>query len=551
MPSIKPFETPALGLRPSETGIETVAGNARRLGGFYNQGAGALEGLAAADKNAFGSAGRAIGSGIQAAGDAYVNYVDHKEISAGSLHGTQLMANLTDQWKQIISNPKLDPNDPSIAQKFLEQKLEPALQQFKDDSGFFTTEKSQQFAEHMADSFRQQMFKDTAADVSKLAEIATRANYKGTVNSLSAMATNDPSKTDFALGMADHTIGSKIDSSPTLDPVTKASLHSELRTSAKQDIAIAGAIGAIQKSSTPEATAQEWLKKYPDLIGDQGKMLTGYAKQQVRAQNYDYELNRRRDKEIATDKSNDARDKYIGDIYSKDPRLANDPTAKKIVDDKDLLPTAKANLLALQARELKPETDSRISQQTFVGLLKDLHNPDADPDAIMEKAWKARVADPGAPNSLTERDFNQFRAEVVARKTPEGAALASDRNEFFKQYGPTIDQGMKQGNATPLGAQGIYKAEQDARRVEQFLKSKGLDPHLAYDPTSPYFLGRPERISAYRPTMQEQMEFDKQAQGKKSETAMPAIPPADQRSPGLYETPKGKLRWTGTGWVQP
>jgi hypothetical protein len=45
---------------------------------------------------------------------------------------------------------------------------------------------------------------------------------------------------------------------------------------------------------------------------------------------------------------------------------------------------------------------------------------------------------------------------------------------------------------------------------------------------------------------------DKATQPAKREDAMPAIPPIGQRqSPGLYETPKGKLRWTGTGWVQP
>ena len=30
------------------------------------------------------------------------------------------------------------------------------------------------------------------------------------------------------------------------------------------------------------------------------------------------------------------------------------------------------------------------------------------------------------------------------------------------------------------------------------------------------------------------------------------IPPAAQRKAGqTYDTPKGKLKWTGTGWVQP
>jgi hypothetical protein len=37
----------------------------------------------------------------------------------------------------------------------------------------------------------------------------------------------------------------------------------------------------------------------------------------------------------------------------------------------------------------------------------------------------------------------------------------------------------------------------------------------------------------------------------KRDDVMPAIPPPDQRPPGLYNTPKGNLRWTGTGWIKP
>lgn len=31
----------------------------------------------------------------------------------------------------------------------------------------------------------------------------------------------------------------------------------------------------------------------------------------------------------------------------------------------------------------------------------------------------------------------------------------------------------------------------------------------------------------------------------------PAIPPIASRQPGIYDTPRGKMRWTGTGWVNP
>ena len=64
MANIKVFDTPSLGLRPSETGIDTVAGNARRIGSFYNQQGGELEQLAAQEGQAYRSVGSAVGGGV-------------------------------------------------------------------------------------------------------------------------------------------------------------------------------------------------------------------------------------------------------------------------------------------------------------------------------------------------------------------------------------------------------------------------------------------------------------------------------------------------------
>jgi hypothetical protein len=150
-------------------------------------------------------------------------------------------------------------------------------------------------------------------------------------------------------------------------------------------------------------------------------------------------------------------------IRSKDPKIANDPTAVKILNDPTLTKTDKNNLLNYVDRQLKPETDSRLSQGTFVNLLRDLRAPDSDPDKIMQKAWDARLTDPGKPGSMSEKDFNQFRQEVVARKTPEGAALERDRTLFFKQYAGAI---AGRAYDPVIGSPKLYEAEMDARRVE-------------------------------------------------------------------------------------
>lgn len=495
---------------------------------FYNQEADAVSSVG-------GQFARGISSAINDAGSAAVKYEDHREISAGASDSAKLLDGLTQQWNETIKNA--DPNDPSVAAKFRETVMEPALQKFADG---FNTENSQHFAETKIDSIRDHFFQKTAADMSTMAGIAVHKNINDATTAMSNTAITDPSSVPTLLKGLDHSVGAMVDSSPTLSPADAARVKNEVSSATKKAIVQAGAIGAIQKSSSPEATADEWIKKYPEYIsGAEAKTLAGNARQQIRANNYDTEFARRRQKEVATDNSNAAVDQYLVDVRSQDPKLANDPTAKKILNDPTLLPAAKNNLLNYIDRQLKPETQSQLSQQTFVGLLRDLRAPDADPDSVMQKAWDARLMDPGKPGSMTEHDFNQIRQEIVARKTPEGAALERDRAQFFKQYTGMI-LGADAATYNPqVGSPKLYQAEVDARRMEATLRQKGLDPHLAYDPASEYFVGRNERLAKYQGSMQTDLQTRAESPGfmERWFGGSSAAAPAAQKSEGPPPVP--------------
>jgi hypothetical protein len=492
MANIQGYSAPSgLDLRPTETGVEAVAGAARRLGAYGNQIADA--------KN---QEGRMVSSDISDAGKVAVDYMDHQEIIAGGAHGTQLFDSLTQSKDQAIK--AIDPNDPSYGQKvevalkqWRDETLAPALDKFREG---FNTENSQKFAESFIDKTRDHMFTATAADISNAAGIGVRNAVRTIQNTASNTAVLDPSSVPTQLSIVEHSIGSLVDSSP-IKGLAGAALKSEVLEKTREQIVKAGAIGAIQKSQDPEKTAAEWTAKYPQYInGAEATQLAGNARQQIRANNYDFEQNRRRQKEVAQDKSTEATNQYIIDVRSQDPKLANDPTAKKILNDPTLTKTDKNNLLNYVDRQMKPETDARTSSTTFVNLLRDLRGAsDEGADKIMQKAWDARLTDPGKPGSMSEKDFNQFRAEVVARKTPEGAALEHDRSLFFKQYAGAIAGRLYD---PVVGSPKLYAAEMDARRVETDLRRKGLDPHLAYDPSSEYFIGKPDRLTKYSGSMQ-------------------------------------------------
>jgi len=512
MPNIREFEAPqGLGLTPSDRGADATAAAARRVGSSYREIADAKQDL-----------GARIGSTIRDVGDIAVKYEDHQQISAGAAHGAELFDSLTTSKDQAIK--AIDPNDPAYGQKvevalkqWRETELEPKLEKFRDG---FTTENSQAWAERFVDNTRNHMFVSTAADMSTAAGIGIRNSVRTVANVASNTALNDPSSVPAQLDLVEHSINGMVDSSP-IRGTAGAQVKTDVLERTKEQIVKAGAIGAIQKSNDPENTAAEWTAKYPQYInGAEATTLAGNARQQIRARNYDYETDRRRAKEVAQDKSTEASNQYLIDVRSRDPRIAGDPTAVKILNDPNLTKTDKNNLLNYVDRTLKPETDSRLSQQTFVGLLRDLRAPDADPDKVMQKAWDARLMDPGKAGSLTEHDFEQFRQEVVARKTPEGAALERDRNLFFKQYAGAIAGASYNPS---IGDPKLYNAEADARRMEGFLKAKGLDPHLAYDPASEYFLGRTERLSKWQQSMQ--VDLQTRAEGTAAATATrPEVP---------------------------
>ncbi len=553
MPQIRILDTPDLGLRPSETGVEAVAGAARRGGAFFNQAAESIS-----------SIGQRAASAINDVGKVAVDYEDHQQISAGAAHGTEMFDSLTQSKDQAIK--AIDPNDPAYGQKieialkqWREEKLAPALDQFKDG---FTTENSQNWAERFVETTRNHMYTSTAADMSNAAGIGVRNSVRTIQNTASNTAVLDPSSVPAQLSLVEHSIGGLVDSSP-LKGTEGARLKSEVLESTREQIVKAGAIGAIQKSSDPEKTAAEWTGKYPQYInGAEATQLAGNARQQIRARNYDFEQNRRRQKEVVQDKSTEATNQYLIDVRSQDPKLANDPTAKKILNDPTLTKTDKNNLLNYVDRQNKPETEARLSQQSFVGLLRELRDPDADPDKVMQKAWDARLMDPGKPGSLSEKDFNQFRQEVVARKTPEGAALEHDRAQFFKNYAGAITGSPITYNPA-IGDPKVYNAEMDARRVESDLRKKGLDPHLAYDPASPYFLGDPKRISKWTYSLQQDLSTMAAPQSRNLTAGDSKIvgietkplPPIERDAPRTagqtYMTPMGQMKWTGTGWVKP
>lgn len=541
--NIREFNAPSgLGLNPTETGIDSVTQAARRLGTFFNQTA-----------DIKGQEGSELSSSIRDAGQAADTIVTHKDISAGAPNGTQMAFNLDSAWNDIAKTPEAA-NDPAIRQKFLTEQVEPALEQFK--SGF-NTEQSQAWADHFADNLRTHLSTKTAADQATLAGIAVQQNVQKTINTLSSTVRSDPSSLDFALQTLDHTIGGIAGSSPTLDATTAAKVSASVQMDGKKAVVQSYLLGVAEKNPDAATKIIESGKYGEFLSGTEAKSIIGYARTNQRLADSEARNARVMGDYTAKQDFHDAANKL--ELSTAPASPGDSPTLPKDYWDNvrkigqmpgaNLEPGRLKSMVEngerITARLGKPEPLAPISHATTIGLINDMRSGKMTNNDAIYKAY--------GNNELNTADFNFLQKEFASAKTPEGDALSKDRDLFFKQY-----QGAIAGNFDPTqGSTKLYNAEIYARRVEANLRSKSLDPHLAYDPTSEYFVGKPALIQKYQGDMQADLKAVATRQAAPAgpadrNDAMPAIPPKDQRPAGsVYETPRGKMKWTGTGWVTP
>jgi hypothetical protein len=553
MPTIKEYNTPALGLRPNETGISATAAAARRVGAEYNEAGSSIA-----------AGGQAIAHAGKIAGDMYVDYLDHQEISRGAPAFAGLMSSKTDEWNKVANDS--DPNDPTVAQKFVEENLNPALDKFKEG---FTTEKSQQWAESHIDAFRQHMFTKTSADMASNAGRAAEVNVRQTINAMSNTVRNDPTSLDFTLQTYESSLNGMVDSSPNLKNTEGGKIKTALMQHGQEEIVKSAVLGHIEKTGEiPDWVNKSEYSKY--INGAELKQFEQAAKNYNRLNNAegraqrvqrDYEaksdFNRRvNELEVSTAPKNQGDPPQLpADYWDNIRDLAKHPGAAL---EPGRLKTMIENGERITARLNKPEPLGPDSRLTTIDLVQRMRSEGPDRLKSDNDIYAAYM-----DGKLTNADFNFLRKEWVDNKTVTGEAMNHERSEFFKRYEGFIDPQAQMGVRTPDGQARMYQAEVAARRMEEMARAAGKSPHEVYDPDSPWYFGRPANLLKFGPKTLQQQALEK-AQAKQPPTitgdafkdrfgtmTVPTVPPPDKREKDkVYMTPKGALKWTGTGWVQ-
>jgi hypothetical protein len=568
VPKIDQFNAGNVGLRPTDTGVDAVAKTAQRVGMFYNQRASAEETLAretdrlgsltkqlGGETGELGSqegreltnTGSRIGGAIADAGAAAVKVADHQQISQGAASFATLLQSATDSWNNAVKNA--DPNDPTIAPQFM-ASLNDQLSKFK-ENGFYT-EEGQKWAEAHVDALRQHMVEKTSADMSTLAGQAIVVNQQKTINSLSNTVHSDPSSIDFALAALKSSTEGLLSSSPNISGVQAGAARSEILQKGAESIVKSAAIGYINKTGQmpPWATDPKYA---PYVNGTELQMFEKAAQTQAKA-------NALADKQTQVaqrqlDDLNVHKDatKVITDNLTFDPQ-----TGQPIVDPKffkQALDIARNNPNAPSAAETvrtmlnwgetqqnkgtKPVDDPA----TKTALMDRMFSPDKPTTTI--DLMKAR-----AQHLISDQTFKDYNELATAlQETPLKGPIWHSVTDAVKSQLIRTDlrTGDKVGVDQYAGFMQSFLPQYLAKSRDGTLPSNALDIN---DPKSMIS----QSLQPYKPSMQGRLSATAAAPAAAParNDAMPAIPAPDQRNAGsIYETPKGKLKWTGTGWVQP
>lgn len=437
------------------------------------------------------AAGQAIGSGINKAGQAYVDSQVQAETSDLTAKYAQTFEQLTQSWNDAAKNA--DPNDPDTGKRWREEVMQPALDQLSDG---FHTGQAKEHAQRLGTQLQAHMFEKTVADQSTIAGNAALSNVNTMVNSLSNAVASDPTAMRGAMPMLADSVEMVISSHPNLSASQASALRSKMLDEGKANIAKSAALGMIDKN--PDAFRAAAAAGQFDKYLDAGtiKTLDGYADSQQRAavaaQRAAEVEQRRQQTEYVNSSANQI---FANQIDPNTGQVHIQPDYFKQVARLALLPNAPAGLgramADFGATKLKEEAagvPAVTDPQTYHYFSDRMFLPAGDPRALtVSEVYTAR-----AQQMLSDKDFTFFKQAVGdATKNPEKTQQNKALEQFFSGYKSTITKTnpfLKNYDAP--GDQRYYQFQVDKRdQFEQGLKA-GKTAEELLDPSSKSFIGR-------------------------------------------------------------
>jgi len=396
MPKIAEFEAGSGRIQPSETGIEANVQAGRRIGLYFHQ------------------IGEDTSQDIRDNGQMYQDQVFRQQVTHAEAVKAQGWASLTTDWNTTAK--AADPNDPTTADKWRQDKLEPWLKQW---AAGFTTEKGQIYAAEQSAEIRQHFTEMTLGDQGRLAGIAAKQNVNDASNGFGAAARADGTVRGIQtiMGSFEQGQGAVVDSHSNLTAEDAANVKASIHSQGKSYIAMQGLEGMIESGPNGIAAARKAIADgtFSDVLGhDEVQHLTDLADH---TEERNATMQRQQD-EVNRQSQEDAGRAAYANISHQIDELGRSgkPIPPALVKAADQWRQTYAGLLPTESTNLDTGMDRNIEDRNSFKYQQD--NP-----AVSDNLFRRIGAGPHTPGypTVTELDKAYFTDKTISTDTWERA----------------------------------------------------------------------------------------------------------------------------------
>ncbi len=469
------------GLRPSEAGVEAAVQAGRRTGAFYSQSG--QERAAAANEigGAVAFTGRTVGEAVQ-------EHLNQQEVTQFYAKQAQFDNELVTSWNKTRN--EADPNDPTVATKWNQEVLQPAVDKFT--SEFSTPSGQQRVQEHVA-RLQEHLGTVQAADASTAAGEAALQNLSKFNANNAASLTGDPSRLDFVNATTDKMIDDYIRNSPSLSSERAAEVRN-MGTKMRRENTLAAFHGMADANPTAAKQALDSGYGKDDLTESDRNALSNYThvqEQRVKEEARAEDLDTKR-KNVAA--ASDAMNSLFADHIDPDSgTLKVGPGYFKGVVDIAKMPDAPPSdvrtafsygqvAMANEASGKFVQTDPNLREDFSTRMAL----PPGDPKALTP----SEILQAGIDQKMSNADVNKFYKEATElAKDPVKRDALSQYNKFVASMKSSITHSNPLlGKIVPQEDQKFGQFQYDSRLAFDQAYASG-NWRAALDPRSANYLG--------------------------------------------------------------
>lgn len=479
--NIAQYDSPVDELRPNNAGAEALSQAARQEGALYRQ------------------AGEDVKSAGNELGSAVGSYETMQEISQGSAALATLHNNLTKQWNQEASTT--DPNDTQIQGKFLNDSVEPALQQFQD--GFSTT-RGQEWAMSQADNLRTHLSDKTAGDMSARAGNAIVENMKTTLSQLSDTARKDPTSMDASFAQVDSLVQATKDHNVGNLTPEQIDKIGDVALDMKNEIAKSGVQGLADVN--PKAAVQlinsGKLKDY--ISGTEGDTLIKYSEAITRMKLEDQQRGYEQQKRAQEQAEQVTANKVLTSLYNPQSGQISIPANINQTIFQNPTLSAKGKLELMGAVKHISEDSSRDDPTTLSSNADRLSPTSSNP------LTKADLLTQLSKGDITQGKYTFYAGllektpDAVAEKTAVSNALQQAQKTILATAAPGLQPSEQQRQNEVAFTNWFMPAYQQAQNDPQFKgMSQSQKAAILLSSTDPKGLLTPENMKPFKTSAQQ------------------------------------------------